>query len=66
MRFIKFQIRIDQDTTIRDAGEIFTVENYGEGIIEFKTDSKENKVMWLAHLYQVSDNTTIFQTHVQL
>jgi len=46
------QIRIDQDTTIKDGGEIFTIENYGEGVIEFKCDTKENKVMWLAHLYQ--------------
>jgi len=46
------QIRIDQDTTIRDEGDTFTVENYGEGIILFKCESREDKVMWLAHLYQ--------------
>ncbi|XP_023347091.1 rhotekin-2 [Eurytemora carolleeae] len=46
------QIRIDQETTIRDEGDIFTVENYGDGIIEFKCENKEMKVMWLAHLYQ--------------
>lgn len=46
------QIKIDSDTTIRDEGGIFTVENYGDGIIELKCESKEDKVMWLAHLYQ--------------
>jgi len=46
------QIRIDQETRIRDEGELFTVENYADGIIEFKCATKEDKVMWLAHLYQ--------------
>jgi len=46
------QIRIDQDTRIKDEGDFFTVENYGEGMIEFKCEDKEKKVMWLAHLYQ--------------
>ena len=53
------QIRIDQETRIRDEGELFTVENYADGIIEFKCATKEDKVMWLAHLYQVRKNAAI-------
>ena len=37
------------------------MENYGDGIIEFKCENKEMKVMWLAHLYQVI--TTLFLEH---
>ena len=31
---------------------MFTVENYGETRVEFLCPTKENKVMWLSHLYQ--------------
>ena len=45
-----------QETTIKDGdgkeGNVFTLENYGEGKVEFQCPTKENKVMWLAHLYQ--------------
>lgn len=48
------QVRVDQDTKIRDHqdGETFSIENIGEEPAEFKCVDKENKVMWLAHLYQ--------------
>lgn len=49
-------LKIDQDTVIKDGenkeGNVFTVENYGECKVEFMCPTKENKVMWLAHLYQ--------------
>ena len=50
-------VRVDQETIIKDGdsqgqGNIFTVENYGETRVEFLCPTKENKVMWLAHLYQ--------------
>lgn len=47
------QVRVDQDTKIRDHDEeTFSIENIGEEPAEFKCVDKENKVMWLAHLYQ--------------
>ena len=50
------QLRIDQETIIKDGdnkeGNVFTVENYGEVRVEFMCPTKENKVMWLNHLYQ--------------
>jgi len=49
-------IKIEQETIIKDGegheGKVFTIENYGEGKVEFLCPTKENKVMWLAHLYQ--------------
>ena len=49
-------VRVEQDTIIKDGiggeGNVFTVENYGEGKVEFLCPTKESKVMWLAHLYQ--------------
>jgi len=49
-------VRIDQETIIKDGenkdGNVFTVENYGETKVEFLCPTKENKVMWLSHLYQ--------------
>jgi len=49
-------VRVDQETIIKDGegkeGNIFTVENYGDGKVEFLCPTKESKVMWLAHLYQ--------------
>eukprot|EP00092_Neocalanus_flemingeri_P084481 GFUD01106138.1.p1 GENE.GFUD01106138.1~~GFUD01106138.1.p1 ORF type:complete len:462 (+),score=154.09 GFUD01106138.1:110-1495(+) len=49
-------VKVDQETTIKDGGgsegNTFTVENYGEGKVEFLCPTKESKVMWLAHLYQ--------------
>ena len=49
-------VRVDQETIIKDGdskeGNVFTVENYGEERVEFLCPTKENKVMWLAHLYQ--------------
>jgi len=49
-------LKVDQDTVIKDGenkdGNVFTVENYGECKVEFMCPTKENKVMWLAHLYQ--------------
>ena len=49
-------VRIDQETIIKDGdkeeGNVFTVENYGETRVEFLCPTKENKVMWLSHLYQ--------------
>ena len=49
-------VRIDQETIIKDGdnkeASVFTVENYGENRVEFLCPTKENKVMWLSHLYQ--------------
>lgn len=49
-------IRVDQETTIKDGSseqaDTFTLENYGEEVVEFKCPTKEKKAMWLAHLYQ--------------
>jgi len=49
-------VKIDQETIIKDGedkeGNIFTVENYGECRVEFMCPTKENKTMWLSHLYQ--------------
>jgi len=49
-------VRVDQESIIKDGegteGTVFTVENYGEGKVEFLCPTKENKVMWLATLYQ--------------
>lgn len=49
-------VRVEQETIIKDGegdeGNVFTVENYGEGKVSFLCPTKESKVMWLAHLYQ--------------
>ena len=46
---------------IRDAdGEIFTVSNYGDSLVELRCATRESKVTWLAHLYQVSKYIFIY------
>jgi len=49
-------IKVDQETIIKDGdseqGDTFTLENYGEDVVEFRCPTREKKASWLAHLYQ--------------